>query len=144
LDENEQKRDILDGLGLLHLQPISDIAQQANQSIDSRFSTQQYSKIPSLQQLFHNPELFYHTTRLSITEFILLHDSLVSTITSVRSHSHLPSDDADHSHPQLAAAEQLLLWICHVTGSPTTMLELVSIICTTPLSSDMLITSLDV
>ena len=123
--DHEKNKQVLNELGLLRLCPIPDIVQASHPQSDPSFSIQHYSNIPGIQSLFHDSKQFYHSTRITITEFILIHDALVDIITSVRSNSQSISHDHNHSHPRLTPAEELLLWICHVVGSPTPMLELI-------------------
>jgi len=115
----------LDEMGLLHLRLIPDIAQQELQHNDPSFSTQHLSNIHDLQQLLIDPVKFYHSTRISITEFIVIHDALKDTIIRNRSVTRVTTYDHTHSHPLLTSAEQLLLWMWYVVGSPTQTLELI-------------------
>lgn len=125
LTEEEENKLVLEEIGLLHLQPVSDLAQQLTHHIDRSLSTNHYTQNASLIPLFNDPSKFYHTTRITITEFIFIHDALFDTIISNRNNHQSSSYDSQHSHPRLTPAEQLLLWMCHVVGSPTPMLELI-------------------
>jgi len=78
-----------------------------------------------LSRALSNGDRFWAVFRMTVTEFKLLHARLLTALSCARQSTGHAGVDTRHSHPVLSTAEQLLLWLLHLKGTPTSVLMLV-------------------
>lgn len=122
--DHQQNVELLKELHIRNLNPLPNAALPRDGSSASSSSFQIVSSILTVQQLFDNPSQFFESTRLSVSEFFLLHSHLKAAILSSRSHTRSTSAHAHERLGKLNSVEQLLLWILSIADSNVKALKL--------------------
>jgi hypothetical protein len=109
LTTHEKIRKYLERLHILHLQTIDDTTHQTISDSQHLCNITSGRYVTSVQQLFNDASKFYRITRMTVSEFLLLHSELMPELSASRSSGNVH----DHHHPVLTTYEQLLLWFMY-------------------------------
>jgi len=117
---HEKNKVLLNSLGLLHPHILGNCLnhQFADSDHLNNLNTNRYCQ--SVQLLFADQSLFFKATRLSITEFMMLHSKLKTQLNSARSTAEINP----HVHTKLTSYEQLLLWLLYIDVGASVILGL--------------------